>query len=155
MGDVADAMMEEAQRWRDEGAWCEKHRQAYMPPLPCQACEDGEPGVEEMRRRRQERFERQYGGEEYVAWLTRQPCMLANSGMCEGRIDPHHAKTKGAGGEWDAIVPLCRRHHETVHRAGVQTVRLLTGVDLLREARSLASRWVESHQELMRRSAGF
>ena len=30
---------------------------------------------------------------------------------CDGPMDPHHQRTRGAGGGDDEVVPLCRRHH--------------------------------------------
>ena len=35
---------------------------------------------------------------------------------CSGRVDPHHIKTKGAGGL--DTVPLCRKHHAECHAIG-------------------------------------
>lgn len=33
---------------------------------------------------------------------------------CEGRIDPHHTPTRGAGGGDDRVVPLCRKAHDLI-----------------------------------------
>lgn len=38
--------------------------------------------------------------------------------VCEGRIDPHHARTRGAGGDDTRVVPLCRRLHNRLDSPG-------------------------------------
>jgi hypothetical protein len=38
--------------------------------------------------------------------------------VCEGRLDPHHAKTRGAGGDDRHIVPLCRCIHSRLDSPG-------------------------------------
>ena len=46
------------------------------------------------------------------------PCMISNDKCCQG-VDPHHVKTRGAGGVDKAnIVPLCRIHHTELHTIG-------------------------------------
>lgn len=49
---------------------------------------------------------------------------------CWGPIDPHHTKTRGAGGGDDTLVPLCRGHHDLVHTKGLAWIEAASGVDL-------------------------
>lgn len=38
--------------------------------------------------------------------------------VCEGRTDPHHARTRGAGGDDTRVVPLCRLLHTRLDSPG-------------------------------------
>ena len=39
---------------------------------------------------------------------------------CWGNPEPHHLKTRGAGGsdDYENIMPLCRKHHTEIHSSG-------------------------------------
>ena len=40
---------------------------------------------------------------------------------CRGAADPHHVKSRGAGGNSRDLVPVCRKHHELYHLMGRDT----------------------------------
>ena len=50
-----------------------------------------------------------------------------------GRCDPHHVKTRGAGGDDSQVVPLCRRHHNQLDSWGIgqETFQDIYKVNLL------------------------
>jgi hypothetical protein len=56
------------------------------------------------------------------AEVKAQGCVVKNRD-CSGGADPHHVKTRGAGGDdrrlW--LMPLCRFHHVEIGTIGVAT----------------------------------
>lgn len=48
----------------------------------------------------------------YIDYVKRQPCLVC---MEPPPSDPHHLKSKGAGGPDEACIPLCRTHHREYH----------------------------------------
>jgi hypothetical protein len=78
---------------------------------------------------------------------TKYVCALAGKVMkstgeehiCEGRIDPHHVKSRGAGGGDEQVAPLCRRAHDLGESWGWswQRVKSEFGVDLPKMATDL------------------
>lgn len=52
--------------------------------------------------------------ERYLDYVRTLPCLL-----CQGiPSEAHHIQSRGAGGSDRGTVPLCRRHHQQVHRQG-------------------------------------
>ena len=54
----------------------------------------------------------------HLQWVSGRNCCVKNADFgpgaiaCSlGRVDPHHVKTRGAGGGDEQVVPLCRAHH--------------------------------------------
>jgi hypothetical protein len=45
-------------------------------------------------------------------------CAAAYEGGCFGRVDPHHLRTRGAGGDdvEENLMALCRMHHTVFHQ---------------------------------------
>jgi hypothetical protein len=48
-------------------------------------------------------------GKEYLDFIRQNPCIV-----CGRRAEPHHMKTRGAGGSDFLAVPLCREHHTEI-----------------------------------------
>ena len=78
------------------------------------------------------------------AWIRRQSC-LVHGVDCGGAVDPHHVRNGTDGGmglkphdKW--CVPLCRWHHDQVHREGWRSFERLHDVSLASEALALAAR---------------
>lgn len=48
-----------------------------------------------------------------MAFIAKQPCHLACTGKCEGRVQVDHAGNHGMGqrSRDDETIPLCRKHH--------------------------------------------
>lgn len=72
----------------------------------------------------------------HLQWLRGRPCLVASSGECRGRIQPHHVKRQGNGGTGlkpadSRAVPLCDHHHNAaLHQHGEPAFERRYGVDL-------------------------
>jgi hypothetical protein len=62
-----------------------------------------------------------------VGWFTRE------------QSEPHHAKTRGAGGGDTDTVPLCRSHHRKFHDMGEQSFTERYGIDCREVAALIAA----------------
>lgn len=89
----------------------------------------------------------------YLAYIRSQPCLLAgrswfgrNGGehvhRCNSPSDPHHVKTKGAGGHDRDTVPLCRAAHTEVHTIGTQSFATRYGLDWTAELAGYQARYL-------------
>ena len=60
--------------------------------------------------------------EKLKAEVRAQGCVVDNCD-CSGPVDPHHVKTRGAGGDdtRENLMPLCRWHHIEAGMIGVWT----------------------------------
>lgn len=54
----------------------------------------------------------------YMAYVRLQACYACGR---PAPSDPHHVKTRGAMGEENTVIPLCRVCHNQVHSEGVKT----------------------------------
>lgn len=83
-------------------------------------------------KRKAKRYEVAFGAK--ADWIREMAC-----GICfaPGPSDPHHVKTRGAGGTSADLVPLCRRCHGEGHAIG------WTGflVEMRMLAAELEARW--------------
>lgn len=61
------------------------------------------------------------------------PCIVCG----RGPSDPHHVKSRGAGGRDEHTVPLDRQHHDELHTIGRHAFEKKYGVDLVHEAARL------------------
>lgn len=68
----------------------------------------------------------QYGGPEYLAYVTAQPCVVCRERPCEAC----HRKSRGAGGTWRDLFPGCMRHHREQHDIGIASFEARYGLDL-------------------------
>lgn len=92
--------------------------------------------------RQSRRLVEQFGGEERLRWIHRQPCAT-----CYARppSDAAHVKTRAAGGGPDDMIPLCRKCHRRQHDLGVKTFAARHGVDLRKLATRYAEAWAAEH----------
>jgi hypothetical protein len=75
-------------------------------------------------------------------WFRQMNCLVC------GKIpsDPHHVRTRGAGGvDKDNIVPLCRFHHTELHTGGRHTFARKYGVNLNEKALEYEARY-QAHE---------
>lgn len=76
----------------------------------------------------------------YWRWVNTLPCLLAGQQRqpCVGYVVGHHLKRVATGGK-DAgnLVPLCVRHHRSVHAMGEVRFNDRWGLDVYRTAREL------------------
>ena len=54
------------------------------------------------------------------------------------RAEPHHVKTRGAGGGDEWCIPLCRIHHAEIHNTGRLTFTTRRKIDLPLTAKAYA-----------------
>ncbi len=72
------------------------------------------------RRKRKSTTDKRWRSPEYIAWIKQRPCVFCAMGPC----DPHHViglhwGLSGAGltAPDSFCMPLCRTHHDAVHRS--------------------------------------
>jgi len=65
-------------------------------------------------------------------------------GYCSDKIDVHHVKSRGAGGTYKDLAPLCAWHHHCIHNEGKKTFAKRHSKDLAAVANSL---FVEHYRE--------
>jgi len=86
------------------------------------------------------RFERGFGSLERVEFIQSLPCIVCG----RGPVEAAHAKSRGAGGGPDDLLPLCGGpdgHHAEQHRIGVRTFEKRHGVNLKASAAVHARLW--------------
>jgi hypothetical protein len=101
-----------------------------------------EPGEKPLRRskrmrqvnraRAAKRYAEAFG--EKAAWIRTLACAACRA---PGPSDPHHVRSRGAGGKAADLVPLCRSCHDLGHRGGWSRF----GLDLKALSEALESEW--------------
>lgn len=92
--------------------------------------------------RRARNFAKHYLSEEYVWWIHSLPCLGCGGGR--GDIHAAHVRSRGAGGTWRDIIPLCADCHHTQHTQGWGELESLYGLTkdaAAAEAAQLAAEW--------------
>lgn len=89
--------------------------------------------------KRAARHEHQYGPAGYGDWLRSLACVVA--GCRDDRIEASHVRSRGAGGDWTAQVPMCHGHHSELHALGIVTFQRTHSLDLADLAAAHALRW--------------
>lgn len=92
------------------------------------------------------RHERQFGGPKRD-WIALLGCIVPRCGRSP--CDPHHATSRGAGGDAADLVPLCHYHHHEGHAVGWRTFEARHVVDLEQEAARLEALWTRLRPELV------
>lgn len=92
-------------------------------------------------------FVRNYHSDEYREWLVSQyPCSVAG---CPNRdVIAAHAKSKGAGGDWRDLFPLCNAHHSEQHDLGIRTWRAKYAIEPDIIARCCVADWEQRMGDL-------
>lgn len=90
----------------------------------------------------------QFGGPDYPAldysaWIRERPCLVAGCVSGE-KVEAHHAISRGAGGKWMHLVPLCSACHRDVHQIGAQTFQRIHSLDFRAVAAHLAAEYMEA-----------
>lgn len=91
--------------------------------------------------RRQQRFEDAFHSVAFVTWIKSLSCSV--QGCRSRRIEAPHVSSRGAGGTYEDVVPLCSRHHRESHDVGIRTFERRYGLDLVQLAGVIADRWRE------------
>lgn len=83
----------------------------------------------------------QYGPPGFVEWVHSLGCSVPSCGRTE--IEAAHATSRGAGGDWRGVLPLCSAHHEAQHRKGIETFERHVGFRLSDVADAVHQRWIQ------------
>ena len=86
-------------------------------------------------KRRKKRYDEEFGAK--AGFIRDCNCVVCGRHPSE----PHHVKSRGAGGKAEHLVPLCHEHHRELHGSGHRTFQEKHNVDLVREAQHYHERW--------------
>jgi len=87
-------------------------------------------------RRMKKRQEEAFGPK--ADYIRKLPCCVCGT---IAPSDPHHVKSRGAGGKARDLVPLCWNCHLRLHNMGRLSFELENSVDLGAIAKELEQRW--------------
>lgn len=82
-----------------------------------------------------------FGPPGYREWIVSHPCVVP--GCARTDIQACHAKSRGAGGKAEHLVPMCSDHHRESHQVGIRTFEAKRGLLLVEIAARL---WNENDQ---------
>lgn len=85
------------------------------------------------------KFENQFYSRERVRFIQSLPCVVCGYRPC----DNAHVKSRGSGGDYRFVVPLCRKHHSEQGRDGITTFQVRYELDLSSLAETTHSQWLE------------
>lgn len=99
--------------------------------------------------RRASLCDKQYGlSFGYAAWICSHPCSVPDCKRGIGWTIPAHAgKTRGAGGTWRDLIPLCILHESEWHATGRFSFDRKYGIECKAIAAEMVRRWEEEHPE--------
>lgn len=95
-----------------------------------------------VNRKRKAKLNRDHFGEKAV-WIRSLPCVCCGG---RDRVEAAHAKSRGAGGTSEHLVPLQHVCHRYQHQTGILTFQRERGVDLMAEAERLHEEWIEREE---------
>ena len=87
--------------------------------------------------RKRARFARQFHSEAFVEFTKAQPCVVCGVRVA---IECAHNPSRGAGGTWEDVTPLCAFHHGEQHR-GVETFQRRHGIRFSETNAAHAEAW--------------
>lgn len=73
-----------------------------------------------------------------AVWIRTLPCLVCGTTP----VEACHAKSRGAGGTSEHLVPMCHKHHREQHMMGVTSFGVVHGVDLMAEAEHYHKAWI-------------
>lgn len=79
------------------------------------------------KREKREKFKRQFHSDEFVEFTKRRQCAVPGC-ACGLLSECAHNPSRGAGGTWEDISPLCKLHHADQHQMGVATFQKACGI---------------------------
>ena len=95
--------------------------------------------------RKAEAFKQDYHSEEFVQWVHSLGCSVA--GCRETKIEAAHAVSRGAGGTWADVLPLCQVHHQLSHTLGATNFDRRFDMDSQLIASAVHQRWLAFTKE--------
>ncbi len=82
-------------------------------------------------------------GEAYLDFVRRQPCLVSAKNS-----DPHHTKTRGAGGSDFLAVNLNRKYHDELGQIGMFRFEHKYGVDIDKTIRDLHTMYAKARKRV-------
>ena len=79
-------------------------------------------------RRRAELFAKHFHSTGYMTYIQTRGCVVGQD--CRGPIQAAHVQSRGAGGTYKSVVPMCSVHHAEQHVFGIQTFQRKYRLDL-------------------------
>jgi hypothetical protein len=82
----------------------------------------------------------------FLQWLRGRPCLLADRGGCEGRIEAAHVDYAGDKGMATKVsdrfaVPMCAEHHRAQHSWGWKTFEAIFKINALEASKAYWQAW--------------
>lgn len=75
-------------------------------------------------------------------WIVTLPCCVpAPAPAHDGPIHGAHVRSRGAGGTWKDLVPMCAWHHRQQHLLGIETFEMMYDIVLSELARRYERDW--------------
>lgn len=84
------------------------------------------------RERRKKAFAKQFHSAAFVAWIHEQPCVVED--CFSDDIQIAHVRSRGAGGTYKDVVPMCVVHHGDQHAHGIRTFQAVHKINLMARA---------------------
>ncbi len=99
-------------------------------------------------KRKRVRFRKQFGSADRVERIKQMECLARSHPYvsCWGPIECAHVVSRGAGGDYKSIVPLCTLHHKNQHAMGIRSFEETIGRDLTAEAERIAREIDDAHE---------
>jgi hypothetical protein len=94
-------------------------------------------------KRKRERFRDSYYSQQYLLEIQALGCLVCRQTPSEAA----HVVSRGAGGTWSDLVPLCRDHHREQHTDGIRTFADRHGIDLRDAAATVAAELAHVRKE--------
>lgn len=97
--------------------------------------------------RRNKLREKQYGlSFGYSAWICSFPCAACKRAP-GWTIPAHAARTRGAGGTWRDVIPLCFLCENAFHTMGLNSFEQKYGINCTKVAAEMVRRWEGENPE--------
>lgn len=93
------------------------------------------------RKRKKKRHRDNFGPK--AEWIRSLPCVCCGG---RDRVEAAHARSRGAGGTSEHLVPLQHVCHRYQHQVGIKTFQSERGVDLMDEAARLHDEWTSQEE---------
>lgn len=94
-------------------------------------------------KRAKKRYQKAFGDK--AKYIRSLPCCACGAA---GPSDPHHVRSRGAGGTSADLAPLCRGCHREIHQIGVETFAAKWFLDLREKADKYEAWFHEDPQPL-------
>lgn len=80
------------------------------------------------KKRRAVLFTKHFHSTGYLTYVHGLDCCVGRG--CAGPIQAAHVQSRGAGGTYESIVPMCSYHHNAQHSSGIESFQRQHALDL-------------------------